>query len=282
MLMDMLSYDFMQRAFIGGLMVCLLCSFLSFFVVLKRLSFIGVGISHSAFGGLAIGVVCGVNPILSAGVFSVLVAWGIGVTSHKGKIAEDTTIGIFFSAAMALGVALISLSKGYQTDLFSLLFGNILAVTAGDIRMLAICGSLVGLFLFLLFKELLAITFDEEVARVGGLPVRFLYYGLLTAMAVTVVASIKVVGIILVEALLVIPAATGFQMSRNYRWMLFYSLLTGFVSVMSGLTLSYVYDLASGAAIVLSAASLFILAFLFSPAKGLFTKPFRDRQRDWQ
>jgi zinc transport system permease protein len=272
MLMEMWSYDFMQRAFIGGVMVCLLCALLSFFVVLRRLSFIGVGISHSAFGGLALGVMLGINPFFSAAVFAVLVAWAIGITSRRGGMAEDITIGIFFSSTMAFGVALLSLSKEYKADLFSLLFGNILAITAADLWMVGGCGLLVGLFLFLLFKELLACAFDEEVARVGGLPVEFLYYALLTAMAVTVVASIKVVGIILVEALLVIPAATGFQLSRNFRWMLFYSLLSAFLSVIGGLSLSYAYDLASGATIVLCAAFIFLLAFIFSPHRGIFAK----------
>lgn len=272
MIAEMLSFEFMRHALIGGLMVCLLCSFLSFFVVLKRLSFIGVGISHSAFGGLAIGVLMGFNPFICAGVFSVLVSWGIGITSQKGKLHEDATIGIFFSAAMALGVALISLSREYRADLFSLLFGNILAITTADLWMVAVCGVGVALFLFLFFKELLAISFDEEVARVGGLPVDFLYYGLLTAMAITVVASIKVVGIILVEALLVIPAATGFQMSKNYRWMLFFSLASGALSLFSGLILSYWLDIASGATIVLCASLLFMLAFLFSPGKGVLLR----------
>ncbi|MBI1921134.1 MAG: metal ABC transporter permease [Geobacter sp.] len=272
MIAEMLSFDFMRNALMGGLMVCVLCSLLSFFVVLKRLSFIGVGISHSAFGGLAIGVLLGFNPFICAGIFSVLVAWGIGITSQKGKLHEDTTIGIFFSAAMALGVALISLSREYKADLFSLLFGNILAITQADLWMVAICGVGVALFLFLFFKELLAISFDDEVARVGGLPVDFLYYGLLTAMAITVVASIKVVGIILVEALLVIPAATGFQMSKNYRWMLFFSLASGALSLFSGLILSYWLDIASGATIVLCASLLFVLAFLFSPGKGVLLR----------
>lgn len=276
MLAEMLSYDFMQRAFIGGIIVCLLCSFLSFFVVLKRLSFIGVGISHSALGGLALGALTGINPFLSAGIFSTLISWAIGITSKKGKVHEDVTIGIFFSSAMAFGVVLISLSSGYKADLFSLLFGNILAITVEDLWMLAGCGLAVALFLFLMFKELLVMSFDEEIARIGGLPVEFLYYGLLTAMAITVVASIKVVGVILVEALLVIPAATGLQLSKNYRSMLFFSMFTGLLSVLSGLFLSYSYDLPSGATIVLCAAILFALAFLFSPSKGIITRKFRN------
>lgn len=270
--MEMFSYEFMQRAFLGGLIVCMLCSFLSFFVVLRRLSFIGVGISHSAFGGLALGVVLGINPFISAAFFSIAVAWAIGVTSRRGGMHEDTTIGIFFSSAISLGVVLLGVSQGYKADLFSLLFGNILAITKGDLWVVSLCGLVVAAFLFLLFKELLVCTFDEEVAVVSGVPVTFLYYGLLTAMAITVVASIKVVGIILVEALLVIPAATGFQLSKNFRWMLFFSFLSGLISTFGGLYLSYVYDLASGATIVLSASLLFFIAFLLSPRRVYFRR----------
>jgi zinc transport system permease protein len=267
MLAELLSYDFMLRALAGGIMVCLVCGLLSFFVVLKRMSFIGVGISHSAFGGLALGVTLGISPSLSAAVFAMLVAWGIGITSRKGKLHEDTTIGIFFSAAMAFGVALISLSTEYRADLFSLLFGNILAITREDLILLAVCGGGVVLFLLFFFKELLTLCFDEEVAMVGGLPVTFLYYGLLAAMAITVVSAIKVVGIVLVEALLVIPAATGYQLARGWRAMLAWGMVSSLLSMIGGLLLSYAFDLASGATIVLCAAFLFALAFLFSPRR---------------
>jgi zinc transport system permease protein len=267
MLAELLSYDFMIRALVGGVMVSLVCALLSFFVVLRRLSFIGVGISHSAFGGLALGVALGINPSLSAALFAMAVAWGIGVTSRRGKLHEDTTIGIFFSAAMAFGVALLSLSDEYRTDLFSLLFGNILAITAEDLWLLAICGGAVVIFLLLYFKELLTVCFDEEVAVVGGIPATFLYYGLLAAMSLTVVVAIKVVGIVLVEALLVIPAATGHQLARGWRGMLAWALASSLLAMVGGLLLSYSYDLASGATIVLCAALLFGGAFIVSPRR---------------
>ena len=270
--MEIFAYEFMQRAFLAGLMVSLLCSFMAFFVVLKRMAFVGVGISHSAFGGVALGILLNVNPILMAAAFSLLVSWLIGLVSKQGALHEDTAIGIFFSAAMALGVALISLSGSYNVDLFGYLFGNILSVTTGDLWLVGILGFLALSFLVLFFKEFLYLSFDEEMARVNGLPVTFLNYLLLTLMAVTVVVSIKVVGIVLAEALLVIPAATGYQLARHYRLMLAISLLCGTLSSVMGLWLSYRYDLASGATIVLCATLFFFLALLFSPRRGLVSR----------
>lgn len=266
--MEFLAYEFMQRAFIAGILAGVLCSALSLFVVLQRLAFVGVGVSHSALGGIAVGVLLGINPAFSAAVFCTLVAWAIGLVSKRGRLAEDTVIGVFFSASMALGIVLISLAPGYQPELFSFLFGNILAVTAADIFLLAAAGTLIALFLAFFFKELLYVCFDEESARAAGIPVSFLYYALLTVIAVTVVVSVKILGIVLASALLVIPAVTGYEICRNFRGMLAASILAGVSSAVTGLWLSYLFNLPSGATIVLCAASLFFLAFLFSPRRG--------------
>jgi zinc transport system permease protein len=273
---EMFAYAFMQKALLAGLLVGLLCSLVSFFVVLKRLSFIGAGISHSAFGGVALGIWLGINPLLSAAVFSTLIAWAIGLVSRKGHINEDVTIGIFFSSTMALGVAIIGLIKGYVADVYTFLFGNILAVTATDLWWLGGCGLLVGLVLIILHKEFLFLCFDEEMARASGLPTGPLYYILLTAIALTIVVSVKVVGVVLASALLVIPAATGYELSKNYRGMLLISLLTGVVSAIGGLWLSFQYNLASGATIVLVSAVIFFLALLLSPRRCGFWR-FRHR-----
>jgi len=257
---DVLSYGFMQRALVAGILVGLLCGVLGFFVVLKRLSFIGVGISHSAFGGIAIGVLLGVEPLIAAAAFSTLVAWAIGWLSRKGHLHEDTAIGILFSSAMALGVALISLSNAYQVDLFGYLFGNILAVSPRDLVMLAAIAFLVLGAVAMMFKELLFIAFDEEVARANGLPVTPLYFLLLTGLALTVVAAIRVVGLILVEALLVIPAAIGYQLAQGYRGMLCMSAASAVLSAVVGLFVSYYFNVAAGATIVLVLTLLFFLA----------------------
>ena len=265
---EVLSYGFMQRALIAGILVGVLCAVLGFFVVLKRLSFIGVGISHSAFGGVAIGVLCGIEPLLAAAAFASIVAWGIGWVSRKGQLHEDTAIGILFSSAMALGVALISLSSTYQVDLFGYLFGNILAVSPNDLWMLGAISVFVLAALGLLFKELLFVAFDEEVARANGLPVTPLYFLLLTCLALAVVAAIRVVGLILVEALLVIPAAIGYQVARGYRAMLCVSAVSAVLAAITGLFVSYAFNVAAGATIVLVLTLLFFLALAWGRTRA--------------
>ncbi|HVN87006.1 MAG TPA: metal ABC transporter permease [Candidatus Binatia bacterium] len=257
---EMLSYGFMQRALVAGVLVGLLCGVLSFFVVLRRLSFIGVGISHSAFGGVAIGVLAGFDPLVLAAVVCTLVAWGIGWISRHGRLHEDTAIGIVFSSVMAGGVALLSLSHDYQVDLFGYLFGNILAVAPRDLWLLVVATLLVLIVVGGLFRALLFVAFDEEVARANGLPVDCLHYVLLTALAIGIVAAMRVVGIILVEALLVIPAAIGFQITRGYRTMLAVSIGAAMASAVVGLCLSYVLNVAAGAMIILVASATFFVA----------------------
>ena len=259
-MLDALGFAFMQRALLAGVLVATLCGVLGFFVVLKRLAFIGVGISHSAFGGIALGLLLGVEPLLAAAGFATIVAWGVGWISRKGRLHEDTVIGILFSSAMAFGVALISLSRSYQVDLFGYLFGNILAVSPADLWMLAGIGAVVLLVVALLFKELLFLAFDEEVARASGLPVTRLYFVLLTCLALTIVAAIRVVGLILVEALLVIPAAIGYQLADGYRGMLGIAVCSAALSAVAGLCISYVLDIAAGATIVLVLTALFFAA----------------------
>lgn len=264
----MLDYGFGQRALIGGLLIATSCSLLSFFIIVRRLAFAGVGISHAAFGGVAIGVALGVNPIAAAGVFCVGVAGGVGWISRKGRLHEDTVIGILFSASMALGVVLIAVAGAYNQDLLSYLFGSILAMSWWDVLVLAVMSVLTCSFLVLSFKELLFFSFDEETARASGVRVNLVYYGLLVMMALTIVVSIKLVGIILVSALLVIPGATGLQVFRNYRGVLAASFVTAVVSVVVGLLLSFRLEVASGAAIVLVMFALFLAGFALSPRRA--------------
>ncbi len=271
-MVEIWSYGFMQKALIAGAMVSVICSLISFFVLVNRLSFIGVGISHAAFGGVAMGVFFNFSPTLSAILFSVLTAWMIGLVSRKGMLHEDTTIGIFYAAAMALGIVVIGLSGGYNVDLFGYLFGNILAVTRQDLWAILILGFLVIAILIFFFKELLYISFDEESAQVSGVPVTFLYYLLLTLMAVTIVVAMKVVGIILVSALLVIPAAAAYEVSGYFRTVLVISVFIGLVSTLGGLLLSVHLNTASGATIVLVAAVIFLVFFMLRFIRERFGK----------
>ena len=275
----MLAFGFGQRALIGGLLIAATCSIMSFFVIVRRLAFAGMGISHAAFGGVAIGIAAGVNPIVTAGAFCVGVAGGIGWLSRKGRLHEDAVIGILFSASMAFGVVLIAAAHAYNQDLLSYLFGSILAMTWADVTILAVLSVLAVAFLIFFFKELLFFSFDEETAAASGVPVRFVYYGLLITMALTIVISIKLVGIILISALIVIPGATGLQVSRNYRVVVLVSLASGLVSTIAGLYLSFRFDVASGATIVLIMFGLFLLGVLVSPRRS-YMQNIRRKTRE--
>jgi len=266
--MEILALEFMQRAILAGLILSVVCSVVSVYVVLKGLSFIGVGIAHSAFGGVALGALLGLNPIGTAMVFSVGVAWLIGLASKRGQLSEDATIGIFFPVAMAFGVICIGFQEGYTVDLFSYLFGSILAVGRQDLWLISLLGLLVLFFIAGFFKELLFFIFDEELARVNGIPVTFIFYMLLTLIAITVVVSIKIVGIILVSSLLVIPGSASYLLTHRFNWMMVYSVLIGTGSTMVGLAISYKFDLAAGATIVITSAFVFLVCLIFAPKRS--------------
>jgi ABC-type Mn2+/Zn2+ transport system permease subunit len=257
---EFLSLDFMQRALITGVLLSVTCAVLAFFVVLRRMAFIGAGISHAALGGVALGVLTGLPPVLTAAAFSVGVAWLIGWISGKGTISEDTAIGVIFPTAMALGIALISLTPTYFQDLMGYLFGNILSIRAVDVWLLGALAALSLGLLALLFKELLFWGVDEEGARAAGLPTSVLSYLLLTVLAITIVASMRLVGVILVSAFLVVPGATGQAVASTMRGMLAVSVVSAVSSVVGGLWLSWLWDLPPGASIVLLSALFFFAA----------------------
>jgi len=260
--MEILTYGFMQRAIITGIVVSILTGIISVFVVLRRVAFVGSGISHAAFGGVAIGFFAGINPMITAMIYSILVAFGIERISSKGRVAEDTAIGVFFSSSMALGIVLISLSKTYNVDLFGYLFGSILAISEKEMWLTIAAALLILVTLMAIMKELLLTTFNEELAIVGGIPTRLIKSIFLISMAVAIVMSIKVVGIILVSALLVIPGAVAQLISRSFYPMIFISCSIAFFSTIAGLYLSYQFDLSSGGTIVLILTGLFFAAFL--------------------
>ncbi|MDP2936985.1 MAG: metal ABC transporter permease [Dehalococcoidia bacterium] len=267
--MDILQYAFMQRALISAVVVGTVCSVIGVYVILKGLSFIGAGIAHASFGGVALGFILGWNLVGTALIFCLATAWGVGLVSRKGRIREDVAIGILFSATMALGILLVSLLKGYNVDLIGFLFGSVLAVTPEDLWLTVVLALAILLVVGLLYKELLFITFDTEMAQVVGLPATALYFLLLGLMAVTIVVSIKVVGIILVEALIVTPAATAYQLTTDFRRMMVLSVAIGVGAAVAGLFFSYWLNTPSGGTMVLTATIVFFLAALLSPKKRL-------------
>ena len=261
-MLEALSSPFMQKAFLAGILVSILTGLLSVFIVLRKMSFIGAGISHAAFGGIAIGFFTGLNPLVSAIFYSIAVAVGIESTVRKGRISEDVSIGIFYSVSMALGIALISLSKSYNVDLFGYLFGNILAISGADILLTVITFIVVSGFIVIFLKELFLSTYNEELAQISGVPVILLNTLFLISLAVSIVVSIRIVGIILVSALLVIPGATARLFAKGLLSMLVLSCLTGVISVILGLFISYEYDIAPGACIVLVSALIFFFSVI--------------------
>lgn len=264
---ELLSHTFMQRALIEAVLVGGICALIGVYVVLNGLSFIGAGISHSTFAGVAIGLLLGINPLITALLFSTAVALSIGWVSEKTDLKHDTSVGIFFAATMAFGVLLIGMMKDFYVDVFSYLFGNILALTAADIWISLGMTLLIGAMIILLYKEFLALSFDAEIASVMGLPVRTLHYLLLVLIALTVVLSVKSVGVVLVSALIVTPAAAAYQLTVSFRRMMLLSVIIGIGSAVSGLLLSYWIDVPSGAGIVLVATLVFFASWLYSVRK---------------
>lgn len=259
---EMMRFGFMQRAFLAAIGIGVVTTLAGFFVVYRQLSFAGVGIAHASFGGIALAVLLGFSPTLGAALFALLIALLIAGSSRQGALSEDSTIGIFFSAAMALGTVLVAHTSGYS-DLFGYLFGNILAVSAQDLWVLLVAGGAVVAFFVLFFRDLLAIAFSAELAAVDGKPVAALEYGLLLAVAATVVLAVRMTGIVLVSALLVIPAATARLWSRHYPGVLGFTLAFNLGSSVAGLILSYFFDWPSGGTIVLVATVLFLISLAF-------------------
>lgn len=261
MMADIFSYGFMQRAFVAGIALALFAGVISVFIVLRRVSFLGSGISHAAFGGVAIGFFTGLNPLLTALVYCIGVAFAIEFVSAKGRLAEDTAIGIFFSASMAMGVMLIGLSKSYTVDLFGYLFGSILAISTGEAYAAVATAVVIILILIAIIKDLLLITFNEELAVVNGVPVRLIKAVFLVSMAIAIVIGIKIVGVILISALLVIPGAIAKLLTKRFYHMLIISSIASVLSIITGLIISYAYDLAPGGTIVMVLSVLFGAAF---------------------
>jgi len=236
---EALQYPFFQRALLVGLLASVACGIVGSFVVVKRITSLSGGLSHAAFGGVGLGYLLGFPPLLGAAGFSLLCALGIGLTYQRMRSALDTLVSIVWSAGMALGILFVALRSGYPPDLMSYLFGSILFVSADSVLMVGVLDIAILLSVFLCFAELQAICFDEEFARSLGLPVERLFLLLMTLVALAVVTLIKVVGIILVIALLTVPAATARLWVERLSVMMLLATLLGAVCTTGGLLLSY-------------------------------------------
>lgn len=266
-MLEMLQYGFMQRAFIAAIMIAIICSAIGTFIVLKRLSMIGDGLAHIALGGIALGLFFNVYPVTAALFFSAVSALGIN-RLRKTKVHGDIAIAIFFSAGLAVAVVVLSLANGFNVGLFGYLFGSILTVSQTDLQIILGLGILTIGGVILFYKEFVYLTFDEESAMVSGIPVDKLNNILVVLTAITVVVSIKIVGILLVSSLLVVPAATSLQISKNFKETMILSTLFAILSVVTGLISSYYFNIATGGAIVLVSIFLFVVVMIYKNYKG--------------
>ncbi len=256
------SQSFLQYAFAAGLLASLGCGVMGTFVVVRRIAFLAGGIAHAVLGGMGVALYFGASPLAGALVAAVAAALIIGLVSLRAREHEDTLIGAIWAVGMALGVLFISRTPGYNSELMSYLFGNILMVTAGDLTLMAILDVFLLLTVGLFFRQLQAVTFDEEFSRLRGLPADLLYLFLLVLAALTVVLLIRVVGLILVIALLTLPAAVAGQWTRSLGRMMALASLLGALFTTGGLALSYGPDLPAGATIILLAGAVFIASTL--------------------
>jgi ABC-type Mn2+/Zn2+ transport system permease subunit len=259
-------YEFMQRAFIAALLVGLLCSTMGTYVVLRKLSFIGDGVAHASFAGIVLAYLRGFDYYVGAAIVAVVTALGIGFVHRRGKISLDTTIGVLFTGAFALGVFLMSQQKNYTVDLQSFLFGDILGVGPFDLYLIVGLGVAVAIATIVLFRGLLYTTFDPVVADASGVRSAPIDYALLVMLALTIVIALQSVGIVLVAALLVTPAAAAYQLTSRFAPMMALSATFGVVSTVGGLYLSYFLRSSSGATIVLLATLLFFVAMMVKGA----------------
>jgi zinc transport system permease protein len=266
-MMEIFTYEFMRHALLAGFLASISCGIIGSYVVIKRIVFISGGIAHTAYGGIGLGYFLGINPMLGALGFTVLSAIGMGIVSDRSAQRSDTIIGVMWAAGMALGIVFVSLSPGYTTDLMSYLFGNILVVPVMDIWLMLALNLIIVITVIALYEELKTTSFDEEFARTAGLNTRLLNLVLLVLIALTIIVLIRAVGIILVIALLTIPAATAGRLTSSLKYMMIIAIILGMLFTSGGLLLSYVFDLPSGATIILLAGIVFVLVSIFLSIK---------------
>lgn len=264
-----LSYGFIQRGLLAALMVGVLCSVIGCYVVLRSMAFLGDAMAHAVLPGVAVAYLLGRNLTLGALAAALVIAFGVGLFSRRGMIKEDTAIGVLFAAALSLGVVLISSIRTYAVDLSHILFGNVLGVSSLDLWLTAIIGSVIMVSILVFYRQFLVISFDPVLAATLRMRVGAFNYLLLVLLALTIVISMQTVGVGLVAAMLVTPAATAYLLVRRLPSMMLLSGLIGGFSSLVGLFASYHLNVASGAAIVLTTTLVFLLVFLFAPQRGL-------------
>jgi zinc transport system permease protein len=265
-MIEALQFDFMRNALMAGVLVSLACGIVGTFVVINRIVFVSGGIAHAAYGGIGLGYFLNFNPFFGAILFSVGAALAMGTVQRRTHQRTDTIIGVIWAIGMAIGIILVDLASGYKADLMSYLFGSILAVPTRDLWIMLGLDVIILTLVTLFYKELLAISFDEMFATVVDVPVNAIYLTLMCLIALTVVMMMRVVGLIMVIALLTMPAAISNQFVSNMKKMMILASLLGVIFTTTGLCLSYTLNLTSGATIILVAGVGYLLSLAIAPS----------------
>ena len=258
-LIELLQYTFFQHALLGSLFASIACGIIGTYIVTRRLVFISGGITHASFGGIGIGLYTGVSPILSAAIFSVLSAFGVEWLSKRKDMREDSAIAVFWTFGMAIGIIFSFLSPGFAPDLSAFLFGNILTITRTDIVVLAVLSLLLIAFFSIFLSPIIYIAFDREFARSQRIPVVLFEYILMMFIALTIVACLRMIGIVLAMSLLTIPQLTANLFTVSFKRIILLSILFAYIGCVGGLLLSYQLQIPSGAAIIFF--SILVYAF---------------------
>ncbi|NLD74256.1 MAG: metal ABC transporter permease [Chloroflexi bacterium] len=264
-MIEALQFGFMRNALAAGLLVSLACGIVGAYVVVNRIVFISGGIAHAAYGGIGLGYYLGVNPVLGAMAFSLAAAVGMGAVQRRTRQRADTLIGVLWAVGMAVGIIFVDLTPGYKPDLMSYLFGSILAVPTTDLWLMAGLDVLIIVAVVALYKELLAVSFDETFATISGVAVDAIQILLVCLIGLTAVMMMRVVGLIMVIALLTIPAAISGMYAQDLRRMMVMGSLLGMLFTVIGLWLSYTLNLTSGATIILVSGSVYLVALAARP-----------------
>jgi len=271
MILEALSYGFMQKALIAGIAVGLICSFMGTFLVLRRYSLFGDGIAHVAFGGISVGLFLGVFPLWTAFIVSIFGGLGLQKLRQSTKISGDSAVAVVLVSGLAVGVILVSSSGGFSVDLFSFLFGSILLISQEDTIMILALSAGIITTLTILQKQFLHLTFNEEQAKLSGMRTTLLNYAFVVLASITVVTSMRLVGILLISALIVIPNITAMQFGKGFKKTVFISMSISVISVVSGILVSYFLNVAPSGTIVVIAVVILIGTLLLK-STGLLGK----------
>ena len=276
---DPLEFEFMRRALLAVVLVAIVSAVVGAFVVVRGMAFIGDALAHASCAGIAAAVAFGVSIYIGAIVAAVATAIGIAVISQRSRLRLDTTIGVLFVGAFALGIVIVSRQENYTADLFSFVFGSVLGVSWGDLQLMSVLGAIVVALVALFYKELLFTSYDVTVAAATGIPTQLIDYGLLVLIAISTIVALQAVGIVLVIAMLVTPPATASLLVNRLHYIIVVGVAIAVASAVIGLYASYYADVASGASIVLTATAFFVVALVFAPRRGLVARWWQERER---